>query len=156
MSSPPLSAASPASVLLVHGCRAGTSTLLLPIKPMSAATPASLRLLLPLLQGREQALQAMSAFLWRFRMLCPGGTLDVGGMTPAAAQELVASAPHQVRNLSLPAQEAYLSLRLPQSWQPVPLKGETHPCLPAQEPCLSLQRATHATEASWLDRLPAS
>ena len=54
-------------------------------------------LLLPWLQGRDQALQAMSVFLWRFKTLFPGGTLDIGGMTPAAAQSLAAIALHQVR-----------------------------------------------------------
>lgn len=46
-------------------------------------------------QGRDQALQAMSAFLWRFKTMFPGSTLDVGGMTPAAARALATIAPHQ-------------------------------------------------------------
>ena len=66
------------------------------MRSLSGATPALLTLLLAWLQGRVQALQAMSAFLWRFKTLFPGGTLDVGGMTPAAARALAATAPHQV------------------------------------------------------------
>lgn len=82
------------------------------MKPLSEAIPMYSRCWSPWLQGRDQALQAMSAFLWRFKTMFPGSTLDVGGMTPAAARALATIAPHQVNPLSLAAQELHPGLQL--------------------------------------------